>query len=183
MRCVRRCGLHQHLFKLPSLTPVTWFHELQDDDDHEQDGEVPGEQAQEPTTVSTAIVVEPVVQAAQIVTVSFDDVSGEATVSSADVSAESSDAGSVMMVMGVPLPFQMPQQLFGGVKHACSGMRQAAGQAVEQLRSAIAGAGAFWVQQDTQQQQQQHDGRVRGGRAGMMGRMMGPADDAHVVQQ
>lgn len=123
-------------------------------------------------------------QAAQIVTVSFDDVSGEATVSSADVSSETADAESVMTVMGVPvnLPLLTRSNMMGSVKHACAGMRQSASSAVDQLWNALlSGAGGSWMQPSVQEQNvQQQQKWYRGGRAA---RMMGPGVEAPIAQQ
>eukprot|EP00878_Enallax_costatus_P008894 GHUV01009298.1.p1 GENE.GHUV01009298.1~~GHUV01009298.1.p1 ORF type:complete len:326 (+),score=125.81 GHUV01009298.1:668-1645(+) len=121
-------------------------------------------------------------QAAQIVTVSFDDVSGEATISSADISGESADAESVMTVMGMPVDLLVPRvSMLGSVKHACAGMRHSAGQ----LWSAVTGAGASWMQPVVQQQQPQQQQQRWGGsgRAGMMGKMMGSGREAPIAQQ
>lgn len=144
-----------------------------------------GDSSSDSAATTTVSIEDPSSQASQIVTVSFDDVSGEATVTSADAGGDSADAESAMMVMGVPVSIHMPhgfeaRSALGSVKHACAGMKRAAGEVVAQFWGAVSGAGGSWVQGKQQQQQQQG---MRSGRVGMMGRMMGPKDDMRIVPQ
>lgn len=160
-------------------------HHQHDHDDDDAEGEQPTSAS---AIITADIISDPDSQVAQIVAVVLDDDTDEEAISSNDISNdESSDAESAMLVMEAPMTLvdTPAASIWGGVKHACAGMKQAAGSALQQLWSIVlqGTSGPWAVQQGFEQQQQ---GSVAyGGRAGMMERMMGVEgdDEARVAVQ